>query len=106
MKLTFLSPDGASFQLELPTSMTLADVRALVEADSDIPADEQRWLVLGREVKASAGHKTLQETAWGEEVVVQLGRTGGVAAQPRSVHLPVVRLAGLTAGLPPEQTPS
>jgi len=77
MKLTFLSPDGSSFLLELPNSMTLADVRALVEADSSIPAADQRWLVQGREVKSTAGHKRLEETAWGDEVVVQLGRTGG-----------------------------
>lgn len=81
MKLTFLSPEGSSFLLELPPSMTLADVRALVEADASIPAADQRWLVGGREVKASAGHKRLDETGWGEEVVVQLGRAAGEQQQ-------------------------
>lgn len=90
MKLTFLLPASASFLLELPNSMTLADVRALVEADSDIPAVEQRWLVMGREVKSTAGSKRLEETGWGEEVVVQLGRVGGgVQAGRTYVHVDV-----------------
>ena len=61
MKLTFLLANSTSFQFELPTSMTLEDVRAIVAGESDIPSDKQRWIVLGREVKAPAGRKTLDQ---------------------------------------------
>jgi len=90
MELTFVNDFGQSFVVEIDPSMELENVMALLEAESNIPAEEQSISFEGRELGNPKA--TMRELGVGENAVLLLRRRVNVGGRPAEQDSEMMRL--------------
>ncbi|KAI0068694.1 hypothetical protein BV25DRAFT_25884 [Artomyces pyxidatus] len=90
MRLTFVNDFGQTFVVEIDPTMKLEDVMALLEAESDIPINEQSIHVDGREL--SDRKATMRDLGVAENEVLLLRRKVVVAGRSAEQDPEMIRL--------------
>jgi len=79
MRLTFVNDMGSSFVIEIDPQMSLEDIMALLEAESNIPVNEQSISFEGRDL--SDPKATMAELGVGEDAMLLIRRKVTVAGR-------------------------
>ncbi|TFY75761.1 hypothetical protein EWM64_g8251 [Hericium alpestre] len=90
MELTFWNDFGQSFVVDIDPDMELENVMALLEAESNIPRDEQSISFEGREL--STPKSTMRELGVGENAMLLLRRRVTVAGRSTEQDTEMMRL--------------
>lgn len=90
MRLTFVNDMGQSFVIEIDPQMSLEDIMALLEAESDIPANEQSISFEG--IDLNRPKSTMAELGVGNDAVLVLRRKVTVAGRAAEQDSEMMRL--------------
>ncbi|KAL6309811.1 hypothetical protein BKA93DRAFT_285241 [Sparassis latifolia] len=90
MELTFLTPLGQSFVIEIDPQMELENVMALLEAESGIPVDEQSISLEGRDLNDPKA--TMAGCGVGDHAILLLRRKVNVAGRTAEQDAEMMRL--------------